>query len=111
MALAVKQSDASDEVRAAYLGGSENGKGRGITPIQTHKVFRATRRKSGSALNSLDEIIDEFDQSKKERNDIVHGDPIDEAGLPTAKDQNWRRELIRLHVARSPFPDFMPSSV
>ena len=52
------------------------------------------------ALDNLDETITKFDQAKKCRNDIVHGDPFDEAALPIAKVRNWLGELVRLHLAR-----------
>jgi hypothetical protein len=40
------------------------------------------------ALDNLDETITKFDQAKKCRNDIVHGDPFDDAALPIAKVRN-----------------------
>ena len=52
------------------------------------------------SLDNLDETITKFDQAKKCRNDIVHGDPFDEAALPIAKVRNWLGELVRLHLAR-----------
>jgi hypothetical protein len=52
------------------------------------------------ALDNLDENIAKFDQAKKCRNDIVHGEPFDEAALPIAKVRNWLGELMRLHLAR-----------
>ena len=52
------------------------------------------------ALDNLDETITKFDQAKKCRNDIVHGDPFDEAALPIDKVRNWLGELMRLHLAR-----------
>ena len=52
------------------------------------------------ALDNLDETITKFDQAKKCRNDIVHGDPFDEAALPTAKVWTLLGGMIRLYMER-----------
>lgn len=63
--------------------------------------YKFARVSSYLALDNLDGIIDEFGAANKYRNKIAHGDPFDEAVLPTAKVRNWLGELVRLYMARS----------
>jgi len=51
------------------------------------------------ALENLEETVTKFDQAKNCRNDIVHGAPFDEDGLPIAKVRKWLGELVCLHLA------------
>jgi hypothetical protein len=50
-------------------------------------------------FKQLDKIVVEFRDATKCRNAIAHGDPFNEAALPTTKVREWLSELIRLHVA------------
>jgi hypothetical protein len=51
-------------------------------------------------FKQLDKIAVEFHDATKCRNDIAHGDPFNEAALPTTKVREWLGELMRLHLAR-----------
>jgi len=58
--------------------------------------FRFALVASYLGLKDLDNMITKFDNAKQYRDDIAHGNPFDEAALPTAKVRNWLGELIRL---------------
>jgi hypothetical protein len=62
--------------------------------------YKFARVSSYLTLGNLDEVIDEFSNANRCRNQIVHGDPFNEAALPTAKVRNWLGELVRLYMAR-----------